>query len=669
MWTREVLLTCALAAVAAGAGAHRETPVLVVHTGGGARGWGDDLKNATKVRGGPRPAVGAGVKSGAALASNFAGARERDEQAPPVLDRRGRAMSLDMAPNCIPGAAATVACAGVRVVDAAKNGPFAAIAGGPSDTAEKSEARALVGHEVARRMKLSTSTVSGGPTCGKACMVAGDMKCAGAPFFYSGRDGRTSTTSFTLAACKAEALKDDRVVSMLWQASDPMCRLSWTCTKGEACETGKKTNTIRQQAFFKETGVCESDADVCSGCQTGGTVTTTTTSVLPPGGYVLNGKRWAECEYTGSSFECPESSADCVLGPAIQVYIGTGTDKTLYNSVGTTGYGPAWNDVTGPNTPSYSTPTQYSGPAVVDADLLWVPDVCGITKSTETEGKVLITSANVKGSTCEPHKQAKFAGNAGAIALILAETCTADTGWLDSYSHDCKYYVDQGWCLNPAYDITSGGSAVGSNFPPAVAGGAQGNCNACCLLAQYPFKKQAYPSTTVLIHTRFISLEDGKAIHRALASEQMKLTLTGGKHVCESELTERQKLCREGPAYKKTTKCCECSSAGCPAGSYSTEGKCADCGVGYYCTGGSARAQCKAGTHQASTTASASTSCKACRAGYSCGGFTESICKVRGERDGGWWRLPVAVCVGHMCREGGLTYFAPPYCCPPPHAP
>ena len=31
--------------------------------------------------------------------------------------------------------------------------------------------------------------------------------------------------------------------------------------------------------------------------------------------------------------------------------------------------------------------------------------------------------------------------------------------------------------------ITSGGSAVGTNSPPAVAGGAQGNCNACCLLA------------------------------------------------------------------------------------------------------------------------------------------------------------------------------------------
>ena len=118
----------------------------------------------------------------------------------------------------------------------------------------------------------------------------------------------------------------------------------------------------------------------------------------------------------------------------------------------------------------------------------------------------------------------------------------------------------------------------------------------------------------------------------------------------------------------KTGEVCECSA--CPAGRYGADGfSCADCGVGYYCTGGSARAQCKAGTHQASTTASASTSCKACRAGYSCGGFTESICKVRGERDGGWWRLPVAVCVGHMCREGGLTYFAPPCCCPPPHAP
>ena len=37
------------------------------------------MENATKARGGPRPAVGAGVKSGAAPASNFAGARERDE--------------------------------------------------------------------------------------------------------------------------------------------------------------------------------------------------------------------------------------------------------------------------------------------------------------------------------------------------------------------------------------------------------------------------------------------------------------------------------------------------------------------------------------------------------------------------------------------------------------
>ena len=106
----------------------------------------------------------------------------------------------------------------------------------------------------------------------------------------------------------------------------------------------------------------------------------------------------------------------------------------------------------------------------------------------------------------------------------------------------------------------------------------------------------------------------------------------------------------------KTGEVCDCLP--CPAGRYGADGyNCADCGVGYYCTGGSARVQCAAGNHQASTTASASTSCEACRAGYSCGGFTESICKVRGGTGGvggGVGGELVAVCVGHMC-----TYFAP----------
>ena len=74
-----------------------------------------------------------------------------------------------------------------------------------------------------------------------------------------------------------------------------------------------------------------------------------------------------------------------------------------------------------------------------------------------------------------------FTANSTAPANL---TCSSyNTGWQDTYNLGCKDYVTNNRCLDTKFDITSGGSAVGTRMPPAVAGGAQGNCKTCCLLA------------------------------------------------------------------------------------------------------------------------------------------------------------------------------------------
>ncbi len=76
--------------------------------------------------------------------------------------------------------------------------------------------------------------------------------------------------------------------------------------------------------------------------------------------------------------------------------------------------------------------------------------------------------------------------------------------------------------------------------------------------------------------------------------------------------------CAEGTASSATAATASSTCVTCAAGTYSTgTGKttCTDCPKGYYCTGGTNKTACVAGTYRASTKGTASSSCTACAEG------------------------------------------------------